>query len=96
MLKGNKKVFLSKPLLYTLINLRRVGYSFQSLSILFKVDITSVRHQIHKYQIPAPEEVYTIERFISQALAPKTEHGAKYTWIDGELINLGRSYKDYL
>lgn len=77
-----------------MLNLRIIGLSQASLGALFGVDKTSIRHHLTKYHLPKPEQVYSLERIISDCL-PKPV-AATYKVVNGERINLGRDYKDYL
>lgn len=92
---GNKKVLLiHSPQFYHMINLRLIGLSLTSLGAMFGVHWTSVRHHTRFFQIPRPEEVYNLESIIAQVIpsVPKIT----YKLVNGERINLGKSYKEYL
>lgn len=90
---GNHKVLNHKPTLYRMVNLRLNGLSMVSLGSLFGVDWTTIRHHCQIYKIPKPEQSYNIQAIIAQLIpkAPKVT----YKIVNGEKINLGRSYKDY-
>lgn len=90
---NDKKVFLDKEKLYQMINLRLNGIAVSSLALFFNVDRSSISYQCDKYLIEPNDEVYTLERIISKVL-PKPDLTFKV--INGERINLGRSYKEYL
>lgn len=77
-----------------MLNLRRNGYALTTLSIMYNCDISSIRYQCDKYDIEPLDDVYTLERIISQVL-PKQEE-PQYKTVGGEKINLGKSYKEYL
>lgn len=87
------KILNNKPKLYLMVNLRLIGLNQGSLGALFGVDKTSIRHHLRKYQVPKPEHVYNLERIISEALPEPVP--VTYKIVNGERINLGRSYKDY-
>ena len=93
MKKGDHKIFLCKEKLYLMVNYRIVGYSIQTLSSLFGCDTSSIRYQLDKYKISPPNNVFSVERFVSPAIA-----GApRQTWemVEGRKVNLGRNYADY-
>ncbi len=95
MKKGNKKIFLNKPRLYQMLNLRRNGLALTSLAVIYNCDRTSVAYHCKEYQIaPIDEEVYDLERIISQIL-PKAPQPT-FKIVNGERINLGKTYKEYL
>lgn len=92
---GNKKTLvLHSPQFDQMVNLRLAGLSLISLAAIYGVDWTSVRHHVKYNKIPKPKEVYSLERIIAQAIpqAPKLT----YKIVNGERINLGKSYKEYL
>lgn len=62
------KLFYDKQKLYTLVNLRRNGYAYTSLALIFKCDVSSVRHQCDKYMVVPEEEIYTIERIATEVI----------------------------
>src|SRR5260221_11247967 len=94
MRQGDKKTFIQKNKLYAMLNLRLNGLAMSSLALLFGVDRSSIAYQCEKYQIgPQDDSIYTIERIISQII-PK--QNIQYKIVNGEKINLGKSYKDYL
>lgn len=91
------KVFVDKQKLYEMALLRRMGWTFTALAILYNCDRTSVRDQCRKYCIfPLGEEVFNPERIVTRILV-KENPVSKTAWtiIDGEKVCLGRSYKDY-
>lgn len=94
MRKNDKKIFLDKVKLTQLLNLRLNGFALTSLAYLFNCDVMSVWHQCKKYQIEPLEDVYTIERII-KAVIPKPQP-LTYRVINGEKINIGKNYADYI
>jgi len=96
--KGDNKIFNDKKRLYGLVELRRAGWSISTLSILFNCDRTSIRLQCDKYGIiPWSRENYPIKNIIIPIIRPLADKNEdKWVLIDGERINQGKSYKDYL
>lgn len=105
--KIGKFVFSDPSKLLEMLNLRRAGWTFVSLSEYYNCDRTSLRYQCRKYQIFPHKTVFTfdphhlevfdpkrITRTILLTIYPKEDE--KWTLIDGERVNLGRSYTDYL
>lgn len=95
MLKGNKKILIAhSPQFYQMLNLRLIGLSLTSLAGIYGVDWTTIRHHTQHFNIPKPAEVYNLEGIIAQAIpkAPKLT----YKIVNGERINLGKSYREYL
>ena len=96
-----KAIFDDKNKINKLVNLRLSGYSLVSLSYLFGVHYTDLIYQFRKYNIKFENtrntegrEIYDIPRIVSRLIPPDKED----VWmiIDGEKINRGRSYADYL
>ena len=77
-----------------LINLRISGFSEASLAYLFGADRTAVIYHFKKYGIGRPEVTYDIPRIVSSLIPPSRE--SIWLEIDGERINQGMSYKDYV
>ncbi len=94
MIKGTHKVLHNKAKLYQMLNLRLMGFSLTSLAAIYGVDWTSIRHHTRYYQIPRPINTINLFAIVSQAI-PKQEP-LTYKIVNGERINLGKSYKDYL
>lgn len=95
MKKGNKKIFVrDKDLLSQMLALRYYGYALTSLANMFGCDRTSISHHCKMFHIRPVEQVYTIERIVSQII-PK-EQPTTYKIVNGERINLGKSYAEYL
>lgn len=99
--------FISKSpeTLYDILQLRRDGWTFNALSHLYGCDRTTLRYHCRKYQIfpiktvfvKNSDEVFDPERIVSHIVSelyPKQE--SVWIVIDGEKINTGRSYKEYL
>ena len=102
--KSGTFVFKDHHKLVEMLALRRMGWTFVSLANLYSCDRTSLRYQCRKYQI-FPEktkfiknqEIYSPDKISSAiiiSLYPKKK--SNWTMIDGERINLGKSYADYL
>ena len=94
MRKNDKKLFLNKESLYTMINLRINGFAISSLALLFNCDPSSIRNQCDRYEIVPLDDIYTIERIIHKTFPKPSE--SRWKIVDGERINLGKSYKEYL
>lgn len=94
MVKGNTKLFLDKPKLYQMVNLRINGLSYVSLAEIFGCDWTSIKYLCHLYYIKPQTQVFGISNIITQII-PKPE-ALTYKIVNGEKINLGKSYKEYV
>ena len=68
MRKNDKKIFCDKSKLTSLLNLRNNGLSLTSLATLFSVDNMSIHHQLKKYQVEKPTEVYDIHRLLKNII----------------------------
>lgn len=105
MRKNDKKIFLDKPTLYRMLNLRKTGLTVTTLAIMFNCDYSSIRAQCDKYGIEPLEEVwperitggmvYGIERIIAEII-PHYQTQTNYKVVNGERINLGKSYAEYI
>ena len=107
MSKETGTIFNDKQKLLEMLSLRSSGYSFNFLSELYNCDRTSLRYQCRKYQIfplknktiknDKSPEIFNPIRIWSSVLiqvAPfKVSH---WKIIDGEKVNTGKSYADYL
>lgn len=91
---GNIKLFRDKFLLSEMLALRYNGWSFTSIAFLFSCDRKSIENQCRKYGIKPMEDVYTIERISNSAIKDLSEN--KWVERNGEKINKGMSYEDYL
>lgn len=94
MIKGNKKIFLDKEKLYTMVNLRQAGFATTSLSIMFNVNRSSIENQCDKYLIKPLDQTFTIERILSDVLPMPKE--SVWMVIDGRKVNQGKNYQDYV
>lgn len=94
MRKNDKKLFLNKAKLGEMLYLRFTGFSLISLAALYNCDVMSIFHQCNKFHIEPLTEVYAIDRIIRHVLPPPPP--PKWKIINGEKINLGRNYKEYL
>lgn len=82
-----KRVFDNPLVLQTMISLRLQGWTIHELSIIFGCNKTSIRKACIRNNIP--NRLYIIPRpEIRFIYVPKEE--------DGERINIGKSYKEYL
>lgn len=98
--KVNTTPFKDRNSLNKLVNLRIFGFSRNSLAILFNVDKTALTYHFKKYGIAMDNvrrnkqsEVYDVPRIVSHiVLIPPSV----WVEIDGERINQGRSYAEYL
>lgn len=95
MRKNDKKIFLDKPTLYRMLNLRKTGLTVTTLAFMFNCDYSSIRAQCDKYGIVPHDEIYGIERIIAQII-PLYLQETRYKVVNGEKINLGRSYAEYM
>jgi hypothetical protein len=68
MVKGGKKIFVDRAKLSQLLNLRQNGLSLTSLATLYSVDTMSISHQLKKYQVEKPAEVYDIHRLLKNII----------------------------
>lgn len=89
---GGKKLFTDKSKLYRMVNLRITGWAQSSLAVLFSCDRSSLIAQCDKYGIKPWEDTYSVERIVTDAIPKKT---SVWKMKDGEMINMGRDYKDY-
>ncbi len=94
MRKGDSKLFRNKQVLCDMLTLRTYNWSFTSLALLFGCDRTSIEDQCKKYGAIPGGEVYTIERIVRDVIKPMTD--TIWEVRNGELVNKGRSYADYL
>lgn len=87
--------------------LRRAGLSFDFLADLYQCDRTSLRYQCRKYQIfpiktifvrnDKSKEIYNPPRIAKDILVEIVPHKvSQWIIIDGERVNAGKSYADYL
>ncbi len=101
--------FISKDpkILIAILELRKMGLSLDFIADLYNCDRTSLRYQCRKYQIfplktifvrnDKSPEIYNPKRIASQIILNFAPHEvSNWTIIDGERINTGKSYLDYL
>ena len=81
---------LSRSSINLILNLRLIGWSYNSLASFFGISRQAARYQCHKYGIEYEGYGMRIPNFSS---AQKID---KWRYIDGEKINTGKSYADYL
>lgn len=104
--KSGTFVFSDKDKLIEMLALRRSGWTFESLAELYSCDRSSLRYQCRKYQIfphktrfhfnPHSLEVFDPKRIITSVLIEVYPIDTQWTIIDGEKINKGKSYAEYL
>lgn len=103
--KSGTFVFIDKNKLLEMLFLRRVGWTFVSLAELYNCDRTSLRYQCRKYQvfphktiyIKNSNEVFDPKRIATQIIIEMyPQEISNWTIVDGEKINIGMSYADYL
>lgn len=88
------KIFQDREKLAEMLDLRLGGYSISALATLFKCDKSSIRYQCDKYNVEPPyKEVYAVERIASQVTSSAI---GNWKIINGERVNMGKSYKEYL
>jgi hypothetical protein len=98
MTKGKKKLFLDTEKLYTAMTLRRAGWGFEPISIIYECDRSSIRKQARKYII-LPEVKYFYPQKIALHIVTELNLiDTKTEWADiqGERVCLGKSYADYI
>lgn len=99
--------FISKnpQQLLEILELRRQGFSLDFLAELHNYDRTSLRYQCRKYQvfptktifIKNSPEIFNPPRIAHQIIIELNPiQPSKWVIIDGEKINRGKSYADYL
>lgn len=101
------KVFKDTDKLLEMLMFRKTGFSFNFLADYYNCDRTSLRYQCRKYQIFPVKKVQMrndkspdifnprrIATTVIVQIAP--EKVSNWTVIDGERINTGKSYADYL
>lgn len=97
MRKGDKTIFSDKDKLLQLIALRRAGYATTTLAIIFGADRSSIDYHCQRFNLKPDRQVYTIERIISDVvLQLKPQENPTYKIVNGEKINLGKSYAEYI
>lgn len=95
MRQGDTKLFKDKQKLYKMVNLRRNGWAFTSLELIFGCSRISIQDQCKKYQIYPLNEVFTIERIISKSFPKADPNERKWAMIGDNKVCLGRTYKEY-
>lgn len=91
---------LSRSSINLILNLRLIGWSYNSLASFFGISRQAARYQCHKYGIEyegygmrIPNLSTAKMRIPNLSTAKKID---KWRYIDGEKINTGKSYADYL
>ncbi len=81
-------------------NLRRQGFSVNYLSSVFHCDKKAIRHQLKKYGVQRWEPVVSpyegTKLCIKEGLKNLLAEENKWEIKDGERVNKGRSYAEYL
>lgn len=104
--KSGTFIFIDKNKLLEMLSLRRDGWTFVALAELYDCDRTSLRYQCRKYQIfpikkifiKNSNEVFDPKRIAHNIIIeinPVVEN-PQWKVVDGERINTGKSYADYL
>lgn len=96
---GNKKIFNDQNKLNMMLNLRMMGYSEGLLAFLFHCDEDSIKRLCKKYFIvPGKARISMFFIFSILKTLPVTpqEDNDRWATIDGERINRGKTYADYL
>ncbi len=88
--QGDFESKLDRTHIDLLLNLRRVGWSYNSLSSFFGISSKGIRYQCEKYGI------FADEYGISIPAVDATQAKSRWIYLDGEKINKGKSYADYL
>lgn len=78
-----------------LINLRLFGYSVDSLAMVFHCDKKAVRNQCDRFFILPEREIFSINKEMGRIFKQQPE-GRNWKVLDGEKVNMGHSYADYL
>lgn len=91
---GYKKPFIDKHNLYLLINFRIEGYSLNSLASLFHCDKKAVSSQLKRFSISPENQVIIFKRGVFDG--PTSLLSSNWKSLDGELINRGYTYAEYL
>ncbi len=90
----------NKQNLNLMLNLRQEGLSVRYLATFFGVDRKSIKYQCHKYAIYPQDDGINLFRpirlLILKNFTPEIKKESVWTYKDGEVINLGKDYKDYL
>lgn len=83
-----------------MLNLRLQGFSMDSLSLVFGCDKKAIRYQLKKYgTIPWEPVVNPFDankKLMEDKLKGKIEEDSRWKIVDGEKINRGKSYAEYL
>lgn len=101
--------FVSKnpSTLLEILEFRRAGLSLNFLAELYNCDRTSLRYQCRKYQVFPTKTIFIRNDKSSEIFNPKRilhdiilkiipPENSQWVIIDGERINTGKSYADYL
>ena len=90
--------------LLEVLYLRRAGWALESLSEMYNIRRQSLRYQCRKYQIfpiktnyiKNSNDIFNPKRVIAQIILQIKPVTTQWLVVDGERINQGKSYKDYL
>lgn len=106
-MKQRHAISKEPTVLLEILQLRRVGFSLDFLADLYDVDRTSLRYQCRKYQVfptktiwvrnDKSPEIFNPRRIMSDIIiqiSPIQE--SNWMIVNGEKINTGKSYADYL
>lgn len=94
-----------KAKLLEMLLLREAGFSFNFLADFYGCDRTSLRYQCRKYKvfpnktifISNSKEVFNPQKIATHIIVQIFPQGkSNWTVIDGERVNMGKNYADYL
>lgn len=91
-------VFKHRGQLDLMLSLRVQGYSMRFLAALFGCDRKAIRYQCVRFGVyPLTNDVfYKVIVADSFDLNPTLQEESKWNYVDGEKVNRGKSYADYL
>lgn len=90
---NERNLFGDQERLYLLLNFREKGYAKKSLALIFHCDKKAITYQCQKYSIdPKGKNLISIAPIITQII----ERNSRWRLLDGEMVNKGMMYKDYI
>lgn len=102
MLNAQRK-FKKPEYLNQMLLLRKAGWTYKNLALLFKCDFSSIYHQCQKYNVRpvvhitiTPNIIGIISQTEIRYLIPIKKDPQWYYDQFGEKINTGKSYQDYV
>lgn len=105
MRKPRTPISKDPDILLEILSLRLAGWTFTAIATLYNCDRTSLRYHFRKYQIFPVKKVFvknSNEVFDPQRIASTVivelfpTNTSTWTVIDGEKINTGKTYAEYL